>query len=519
MVLTITMTLVMTMASTPCIYAFLLRSSPSPSVDGLSSSNKEKVLPHQGLHAVRYSDKEGDQQETLPDFSTPQRCDRRRNASNSNCHSSSVVKTLVRGVAGILLMAQIMTASVFPTHATAPALEAASQPPLSQQQQSTVYGQPYWTIMNEGQDDGRIAANTALMDYAVGTINSMFYDHSGGAFFQPRDFYATWKAWIKQPDNQESLASRDGVVNGLQWLTAQLNDPFSRYLTREQLREELSRSNFGFLGSGAIVEVPAGPTFFGSLRTPVMSEVPPTLISKRGGIIVGGDRKQLLSAKFVQKLPVLTAISPDSPAERAGLTVGDRIVAVQQDSFLGLSSSQAVKDKLTGRYQADNYAGTTELTVAKPVYAIAPIIDAEDVREVIVGYRSQRLRLTTASVSPPIPSLLAETTSSTSTAVSVMKLAVAGGDSLVHYQLLAAEPGQPSSLFLGAIGNDKGETQHRETVAYIRLTRFSKATTDAFVKTIERLENDNSDHGRSSPNSYIIDLRNNYGGGTWKSHE
>jgi hypothetical protein len=68
------------------------------------------------------------------------------------------------------------------------------------------------------------------------------------------------------------MHERHGAVEGMHWLVGQLNDPFSKYLTREELREELLSSSDGFLGLGAIVE-PPGQGFLGK-RSPLWKEIP-----------------------------------------------------------------------------------------------------------------------------------------------------------------------------------------------------------------------------------------------------
>lgn len=319
-------------------------------------------------------------------------------------------------------------------------------------------GQQYWSIIQDGLPEERIAANTALMDYAVGTINTMYYDLSGGAYFQPRDFYIVWKDWLSH--DREILESRNGAVEGLQWLVSQLNDPFSSYLTREQLRAELKPSNNGFLGLGVIVKSPSeskDSIFFGANRAPVMATLPPELTKRH---------QKLLDAAKVANFPVVTAVIPDSPAERAGLVVGDRILAVGEDRNL---------QSLEKFSSAENYFGYPDLTVAKPVYA-----GNDDGREVIVAYRPVRLQ---------IPTLLTADTIFRATDERLI-----GGNAIVHYELLRRTIFDPFSV-----------TEPDSSVGYIRLTRFSKAATAGFVEAVEVLE-------KEGASSYIIDLRNNYGG-------
>jgi hypothetical protein len=51
--------------------------------------------------------------------------------------------------------------------------------------------------------------------------------------------------------------NRENAVASLKWLVSTLEDPYSKYLTREELEKELRANNDGFLGLGAIVELPS----------------------------------------------------------------------------------------------------------------------------------------------------------------------------------------------------------------------------------------------------------------------
>ena len=338
---------------------------------------------------------------------------------------------IARCLAAIILIFQIMTST--PSNAI-----------------ELTYGRRYYDIMRNGEPQQRVQANTALMDFAVGTINTMYYDHSGGAYFNPKDFFQNWRTWVKDTKNEQSLSTRQGAIEGLRWLVAQLDDPFSKYLTRDEWRQEFTVRNEGFLGLGAMVEPPGDRYFFGS--APVTANVPIDMKKK----------DNLLGAKQIENLPVVTALAPDSPAERAGLTVGDRIVAVAEDSFMG-KTAQQVKQRLSQRYPAENYIGHPDLTVAKPVYAAA------EEQEAIVAYRPTRVRLATTAVQP--------------FQINKADNVVSGGDSIVHYELLTSQ----GSIF----------DRSAQKVGYIRLTRFSKASTDGYVKAVEALE-------QAGATSYII---------------
>lgn len=317
--------------------------------------------------------------------------------------------------------------------------------------------QKYFTTMQNAPKEERIAANEGLLDFAVGTINTMYYDKTGGALFQPREFYERWRtlrdvargtAATNHPGTPRiPMDTREGAIQGLKWIVGQLHDPFSSYLTREELLDELEPTGKdGFLGLGAIVQ----PASDARQQEEQLLYYP-------------SSDKHFLTATRVANLPVVSAVTPDSPAERAGLTVGDRIVAVGTNSFLG-STREQVSRILRTKYSAENYIGHPELTVAKPVWRT---MELQQPIDVIVGYRPSRVRLPTKLVETFTPP---------------------HGDAIVHYDLL-------SDSILST--NDK--------VGYIRLTRFSRKSTAGYLRAVQDLE-------AAGAQAYIIDLRNNYGG-------
>ncbi|KAI2507753.1 tail specific protease [Fragilaria crotonensis] len=334
--------------------------------------------------------------------------------------------------------------------------------------------QKYLNTMLYAPKEERIVANEGLLDYAVGTINTMYYDNTGGVRFQPREFFEKWRALrdvargISSTTNSKMMTTstvtfnhpspssvppkvhmetREGAIQALKWIVGQLEDPFSSYLTREDLREELETTGKdGFLGLGAFVQ-PA----------PTDPRHEPTLF------FYPSSDPHFLTANRVIDLPVISAVTPDSPAERAGLTVGDRIVAIGTNSFLGSTRDQ-VRKTLQTKYSAENYIGHPELTVAKPVWRT---IEMEQPIDVVVGYRQSRVRLPTKLVETFTP---------------------AHGDGIVHYDLLSDSILSPDNK-----------------VGYIRLTRFSRKSTAGYLQAVQWLE-------ATGAQSYIIDLRNNYGG-------
>jgi hypothetical protein len=432
------------------------------------------------------------------------------------------------------------------------------------------YAQPLETLSSTSDTT---QTNKALIDYAVGTINTQYYDNSGGAWFNPKDFYLRWKTLqhaaeelemtaIQQQDPQQQphtslslsssittvavprslrntnlpkvalqLNTREGTVEALKWLVNSLQDPYSKYMTRDELKHEYHGAHDGFLGTGAFV---AAPTSRGSNKdrflanyeltqpTPEMSS---DMISASTPSRESNKNKRhppkLLSSTRVANLPVVTAVAPNSPAERAGLVVGDRIVAVGDRDFLGWTRPDIAKT-LRCQYNAETYLGVADLTIAKPVYAVQQAIVREGTdgasatmtasstssftpiftssfflpREIVLGYRAAKLHLPTKATEP---SFLAWPNSSASVAAGV-STSSSHGDAVVQYELLTSSSG---SIFDHLHSNDIVPDDYR--VGYVRLTRFSKLATEGFQHAVQSLED-------AGAQSYIIDLRNNYGG-------
>jgi len=398
----------------------------------------------------------------------------------------------------------------------------------------------YWSIQDGGSIEQKIASNTALLDFAVGSINTNYYDKSGGAYFEPRDFYKSFRNYINANGGAPAgpaarattagptattattpmfLGSRDGAVEALKTLVQQLHDPYSKYLTREELVEEFHKQNGGFLGVGAMVELPEQELGYGygtETTTGTGNVIFPTSNSR----VTTSAASSYLSIAQASRLPVVTAIVPDSPAERAGITVGDRIVAVhgsgerqqqqqqqQQyfEDFLRFHKSGALKDRLALYTQAENYLGHPDITVAKPVSVVvfnninsnsedsgvSPFNSRDGDRDVVVAYRPTRVRLPTATTSEPY-----------NPSSGYSRAEVSGGDSIVHFELLdnsdsIFEMQQDTPISRKGGGSNK--------VGYIRLTRFSRSATSGYVRAVEALE-------QAGASSYIIDVRNNYGG-------
>jgi len=460
--------------------------------------------------------------------------------------------------------------------------------------------QRYWDAQEKGTIEERALANEKLIDGAVSTINTMYYDSSGGSNFDPREFYSKWKEFrLANRDNligitdkkdpsikDNAFATRENAAKALKNLVSSLNDPYSKYLTREELREELEERNDGFLGLGAIVEVPPLPTasydpmqkrplplsrtkakdinsiftldkiasrgwygqwdklpavahkFTDSFKYPVKNA--------REVFSSNQSNNDVLTLKEASNLPIVKAIVPDSPAERAGIVVGDRIASVGSFHFTGMTRSQ-VKSTLDSKFHASSYFGRADLTIAKPIVARIDLNDAGSkfdgngnfVQEQYVfedgWYRPNSRRASTNQIAPieqvlgyklsrvkSIPTTLTagpfhqedvevdslqRSVSSPGATVDLYTLdsadqyqprknpSLIGGDAIVHYELLTPK----DSIFQRITGNPS------QPVGYIRLTRFSKTSTAGYINAINQLED-------AGAKSYILDLRNNYGG-------
>ena len=192
---------------------------------------------------------------------------------------------------GTVATALVIGFAIFTATPSANAIESSlvegQIPPLNPAQRR------YATVLSSGSPEEISAANEALLDHAVGTINTMYFDNTGGNKFDTKRMYSRWGAlrayakggesglekfkkaelrriqreqadWIEindcNLDEEESakalledrlpstelatmppnaFSSREGAVKGLNWLVSTLKDPYSQYLTKEQLFQEL----------------------------------------------------------------------------------------------------------------------------------------------------------------------------------------------------------------------------------------------------------------------------------------
>jgi C-terminal processing protease CtpA/Prc len=478
-------------------------------------------------------------------------------------------------------------------------------------------GQKYWSIMDSGsannndnkdndKDNGNDTnndnannnekniqeANKGLIDYAIGTINSQYYDNSGGYNFTPADFYKQWKdiqkrnqlnlqttqtAIISEGSSSSVAAaisggsssssssssllqqlkfnSRDDTVHTLKYLVSTLNDPYSKYMTRDELRYELQGSGHdGFLGTGCYVEVPKATTSSTSntaTTTKNDNGSSATTLTMKKSYDEKKKKKssnrnnELLTITRVSNLPIVTAVAPNSPAERTGIVVGDRIVGIgDKDNFIGWTKSEISNHFQQKEYDQHEYFGVADLTIAKPVYYTAFLQEEEEnkeeeevenknsnnnsnnnSREIVMGYRSTKVKLPTKAMegstsSPSTHHLQGDsvvqyellTPSLSSSTSSTMSLG--GGESTSGSDTFTAtasifDTARLADVSVNSISesenNNNNKNSNNNKVGYIRLTRFSKLSTKGYINAISSLEEDGA-------SSYIIDLRNNYGG-------
>jgi len=469
----------------------------------------------------------------------------------------------------------------------------------------------YYEAMDSPDIVDVIAANENLFNYAVQFISTQFYDNTGGSNYNQQEFYKKYwmalkafakrqefdanqldknapqlialkngRAWkVTSPDGKYNIeidaddtspppmgafTSRDRAVEGLKWLISTLSDPYSKYLTREELRQELASNDDGFLGIGAFVEAPPASTAayeyttsssssyasppkdtnsqspklkklamceYGNLVSFLSNECGAHTLEERisGSMSMLGPVSMssslmgsngMLTVTRAANLPIVTAVEPNSPAERSGLVVGDRIVGVGSVNFIGMNRRD-IERALETRYKgAENYAGFPELTIAKPLFFIANTgLETENstepkpsVKQYLVGYRSSRVKMTTSSLQPfqlYAPMNLGSASELGGNIITadlefdshIYKPKLAGGNKYCYWHLLSSN----DSIFRQAAGSDTGYEQDKGPVGYIRLTRFSRSSTDGFIDAVEQLE-------RLGAESYIIDVRNNYGG-------
>jgi hypothetical protein len=380
----------------------------------------------------------------------------------------------------------------------------------------------YWKGQMSDNPFDVITSNQELFEEILRQIITNYYDHTGGFSFTPQDFFLQYKTLTHSEGSQKYFASRKNAVEGLKLLVNMIGDPYSKYLTRQELLNELSSNvNDSFLGIGAVVSVEAKD------MTSSSKKLSTTLCDVTGlGILLastgecGGSApakygllkisasniKDLISPEQVSNLPVITAVEPFSSAERSGIVVGDRIVSVGSQSFLGLSSSNVAYKIRTTYTGAENYFGVLSAVLAKPIFKEEN--KGDSYTRQLIGYKQSHVKIITKSSEP-------FDTRQEIQPHSIRSPPLSGGNSICYWQLLTPAN---SIVYTSSTNSEYNESRclksidqktetHNESnsVGYIRLTRFSRLSTLGFVNAVQNLE-------RLGAKAYIIDVRNNYGG-------
>jgi hypothetical protein len=338
-----------------------------------------------------------------------------------------------------------------------------------------------------------------------------------------------YKTLAHSEGSQKYFASRKNAVEGLKLLVNMIGDPYSKYLTRQELLNELSSNvNDSFLGIGAVVSVEAKDMTSSSkkLSTTLCDVTGLGILLASTGDCGGGapakhgllknsarNNKDLMTGLFspeqVLNLPVITAVEPFSSAERSGVVVGDRIVSVGSQSFLGLSSSNVANKIRTTYTGAENYFGVLSAVIAKPIFKEENKGDSYEAQtRQLIGYKQSHVKIITKSLEP-------FDTKQEIQAQSTKSSPISGGNSICYWQLLTPAN---SIVYISSTNFENDESRRlsfidrktetyddKNTVGYIRLTRFSRLSTLGFVKAVQNLES-------LGAKAYIIDVRNNYGG-------
>ena len=364
--------------------------------------------------------------------------------------NENIVKELgnIGALTASLFAAFTIFTTTTPAHAVESSLVEGQIPPLNPAQRR------YTAVLSSGSLEEISAANEALLDHAVGTINTMYFENTGGNKFDTKRMYSRWGAlrayakggesglekfkkaelrriqreqadWIEINDGSldgeesakalledrlpsaelaamppDAFSSREGAVKGLNWLVLTLKDPYSQYLTKEQLFQELKASSDGFMGTGALVEAPQRV-----LRQDLVKMKQDQGSDKKStqrslpSYQKGKKVPALLSATQIADLPVVTAVTANSFAERDGIVVGDRIVSVGKDSFLGLGADEVTRLLYSGRYgsgapsRGPRQQQQRIIAIAKPVKTT----DETSRQDRIVAYRVSRINLKPSS--------------------------------------------------------------------------------------------------------------------------
>lgn len=246
------------------------------------------------------------------------------------------------------------------------------------------------------------------------------------------DFWKTWAILDKNfaPTSTSSSAtstSEARVAGAIAGLVASYNDPYTIFLPKENANAFKEQVNGEFEGIGAALD-----------------------ITTADGVIVIG-------------------LLPDSPAQKAGIKPGDRILAVDGDPTLG----KKLEDVIPHIRGAKGTPVRLTIVPAKT--------QSEKVIEVVRG------------------TVVIPTTATR--VVSAAKNVVAAAVAKATAAVAAAVPGSREA----AQAKEQVEQAKKQKFFVLQLATFTKTSTDAFVTDLERF-------AKSDTKNLIIDLRNNPGG-------
>ena len=253
-----------------------------------------------------------------------------------------------------------------------------------------------------------------LVDYVLGTISTMYHDPTGGSRQLDESAYLAIRRQLRD-ERRSVYDTKSGVEEEIGRIVGELRDPYSRFFSpSDSIFDESDDSQVPGIGVGL------APYF------------DPRHQCYRGAEVV--------------------AVYPDSPAERAGLKIGDLIVEVNGVSLPRMLSRTLIQSR-------------------------TPEDFSRRVKQLLTGPEN-----------------------------SEVLLSIASRKTQIHQGLYPVQVKRDASyLKLPGFYVEDTTDASGHPIAYMRMKSFSKKNSAAFVEALE------SRAGRGY-SRFIIDLRNNYGG-------
>mmetsp|Transcript_24709 Transcript_24709/g.31956 ORF Transcript_24709/g.31956 Transcript_24709/m.31956 type:complete len:494 (-) Transcript_24709:503-1984(-) len=161
--------------------------------------------------------------------------------------------------------------------------------PASAQGSPAMYRQAtlYRTVMDTGDEELMAAANKQLLDQVWGTIGTMYYDTTGGMKFSPGyEWRQYWNQLVKERAN--SFKSVELTRKEIKQMLDTIQDPYAEYLSPDDIfGDKLTNQKKPVISNIGIQAIP--------------QQVSPALL--------------------------VSAVLPESPAEKAGIEIGDYILS------------------------------------------------------------------------------------------------------------------------------------------------------------------------------------------------